>query len=126
MGTETQTTLPFPQLVAGDIQKIFLAVPHMQAAGLRAALTEQQEILSFAKHRCDQELALAQQLVEAQDVKGIYDAFVRFYEGAAKDYVAELTRASRIGSRAATMASKEIRHEAEQLAKGPIPQTRAA
>lgn len=126
MDTEAQTSWPFPQPAAVDIQRMFLALPHMQAAGMRAALAEQREMLSFAKHRCDQDLALAQQLVDADDVKGLYEAFLRFCEGAAKDYVAELTRASRIGSRVASIATTEIRHEAEQLVKQPVSQKMAA
>lgn len=126
MDTQVQTSWPFPQTPAVDLQSMFLTLPHMQAAGLRAALAEQREVLSFAKHRCDEELALAQQLADARDVKGFYEAFLRFFEGAARDYVAELKRVSQIGARASSIAGKEMRREADQFAKGPVSQKRAA
>lgn len=126
MDTKFQSTWPLLQPAAVDLQKILLAVPHMQAAGMKAALAEQREMLSFVKHRCDQDLVLTEQLSEAEDVKSIYEALLRFYEAAATDYVAELSRVSRVGSRAVRKAAAEIRQEAEPLADQAKARSRAA
>lgn len=126
MSSNSQIAWTSMKPAAVDLQKMLLAVPHMQAAGLKAALAEQREMLSFVKHRCDQDLVLTEQLAEANDVKGIYEALLRFYEVAATDYVAELSRVSRVGSRAVRKAAEEIRQEAEPLAEQATAHSKAA
>lgn len=120
MRTNGQSPWPFFQAGTSDMQGMMLTIPHMQAAGLRAMLAEQREMLSFAKRRCDEDLALADQLVEANDMKAVYEAVLHFYEGAAKDYVVEMSRALRLGSRVVGLANREWQHQAEELAKPPF------
>lgn len=101
------------QFTLPNVQKMLLAVPRLQAAGVRAALNQQRELLAFLTRRCDQDLQLADRIAHADEVKDIYDAMLRFCEGAAKEYTAEAGKVAEIGSHAANEAIRSIKQEAE-------------
>lgn len=108
-----------------DFQKLLLAVPRLQAVGIRAVLREQREMLAFLKRRYDQDLQLADRIAGANEVKDIYDAVLSFYEGAAKEYTAEAGKIVELGSHVANETIKGISQEAEVLTE-QAPAKRAA
>lgn len=98
-----------------DFQKMLLALPRLQAVGMRAVLNQQREMLAFLKRRYDQDLQLADRIASADEVKDIYDAVLSFYEGASKEYSAEAGKIAELGSRVASETIKGIKQEAEVL-----------
>lgn len=109
-----------------DFQKYLLMFPHLQALAARAALGQQQQALSFLTHRCEQDVQLVDRIVNAGEIKDIYDAVVNFYEGAAKEYAAEAGKVAELGSRMTDDAMKSMRQETDEMAQQAMKMSEAA
>lgn len=100
-----------------DYEEMLLALPRLQAAGLKALLEEQREMVAFVKHRCDADLHLADRIAHANAFKEVFDAMLVFYEAAAKDYSAEAAKLAERSSHAAGDVMKSVKQEAASLTR---------
>jgi len=122
MNKQTETAasaFPFftamPALANG--QKLFLAAAHLQANAYQALMRYQIETLGFLKHRCEQDLKLAEDLVASDEFTDAFDVVGNFIENATSDYADEVGKVASIGSKLASETAKRVRREADSAIK---------
>lgn len=96
-----------------NAQRYALAGARLQAHAFKAAMRYQIELLTFVKHRYEQDLKLADDLLASTELNDAFDVWRGFMERAATDYAAEASKVASISSRIATSTVKEARKEAE-------------
>jgi hypothetical protein len=113
-----QTASPIPALpfvVRG--QKMALAAARLQAQALKAVMRYQIEALGFLKHRLEQDVKFADDLVANNEFNDAFDVFTTFMQNAATEYATEASKVISIGSKLASDAAKQVRREAEEAAE---------
>ncbi len=108
-----------PMFDIANLNNSMVGLVRMQALGMRTMLAQQQEMLNFLRHRCDQDLRLINTIVEAQAPEGMVEAVADFYRTAAHDYSEETGRSVTSGTRAAAAAGEATIELAKSLAKPP-------
>ena len=124
--SESATAFPSFFQAAPHLQRLMLFGPRMQAALLRASVSQQKETASFLAHRCDEKLKLADQIMAATTFKDVFSACVTFWQDAAAQFAREAGRAVEVQSRNALDVVDELRSEASAAATTVEPMRRAA
>ncbi len=96
-----------------------IGLVRMQALGMRTVLSQQQDMLKFLRHRCEQDLRLIDTIVGAQEPQGMVEAVADFYRAAARDYSAETERSAAAGSHAAAVVGEVTAELAKTFAETP-------
>lgn len=109
-----------------NAQMIMLTGPHLQAAMLKAAFTQQRELLGFFNQRCDEELKLAERLSSATSLGDLYSAMACFYQDATSQYINEAGKIAQVGTNGTIEAVQSMQQEAEAItATTPIKRNAA-
>ena len=106
--------------MAENGQKVVLAAVSLQAHAFKAMMRYQIETLAFLRHRCEQDMKLADDLISGADFNDAFEVVSTFLQNAASEYVTEAgkvaTLTSRLASEAAGRARKEARTAIEDMA----------
>lgn len=103
-------------------QRLF-ALARLQCHTFKAALRYQTEALSFLKHRCDQDIKLADDLLETGDFRDAFDVCAGFCQNAVVEYSKETARITQVGSKVASDTARQLRAEADAIVKDLAAQT---
>jgi len=109
-------SMPLFDSTLSHMQNMFLVVPHIQAALMKAALNQQKELFCFAGQRCEADLALAENISAANNVQDMMSAYLGFYKDAAQQYAQEAGKATEIGSDIALVAVSDIEKQTRAVA----------
>ncbi|WP_294197621.1 hypothetical protein [uncultured Sphingomonas sp.] len=107
----TNVTTPFP-ITLPEATKVFMFLPHMQAAVVTAALEQQQETLQFCERRCKAGLALAHELGDAANASDLFTAYAGFARQAFTDYSVEAKSALERSTQSALETVRAAQKEA--------------
>ncbi|MES0206971.1 phasin family protein [Mesorhizobium sp. LNHC209A00] len=98
--------------IAGNGQKFFLAAASLQVHAFKAMMRYNVETLAFLKHRCEQDVKLADDLVTGPEFNDAFDIFAAFLQNATSQYVSEAGKVATLTSRLASETAKRVREEA--------------
>lgn len=99
--------------VAGG-ETFLLETARLQAHAFKAAMRYQIEILSFLKHRFEQDVKLVDDVVSSDEFAVAFVVYSDFMRNAAAEYSAEAGKVATIGSRLASEMAKDVRKGAEE------------
>lgn len=94
-------------------QNLMMAGVRLQAHAVKAALRYQIEMLSFLKHRCEQDLKLLDDLTGSDEFNDAFDVLASFWQNAATEYTNEAGKVAAIGSKVASETARQVRREAD-------------
>jgi hypothetical protein len=100
-------------VVAGG-ERFLLETARLQAQAFKAAMRYQIEMLSFLKHRYEQDVKLVDDLVSSDEFADAFVVYSDFMRNAAVEYSAEAGKVATIGSRLASEMAKDVRKGAEE------------
>ena len=98
---------------AQNAQKLILAAAFLQAHTFKAMMRYQIETLSFIKHRCEQDVRLAEDLIDGSDFKDAFDVFANFLQNATSQYATEAGKVAALTSKLVSETARRVRKEAE-------------
>ena len=98
--------------IAENGQKFFLAVASLQVHAFKAMMRYSVETLAFLKHRCEQDVKLADDLISGPEFNDAFDIFAAFLQNATSQYVSEAGKVATLTSRLASETAKRVREEA--------------
>ncbi len=107
-------------------QKFALASARLQAQAFKTMMRYQIEMLSFLKHRCEQDMKLAEDLAESDQLNDAFDVFSNFLQNAMTDYSMEASKVAEIGSKVASETARRVRKEGETVIENFAATTTAA
>ena len=110
-----QAALTMPFVPHG--QKYVLAGARFQAHAFEAMMRYQIEVLTFLKHRSDEDVKFVNDLVASDEFNDAFDVFTTFMQNAATSYTTEASTVASIGSKLATESAKRFRKEAQTAAE---------
>jgi hypothetical protein len=99
--------------IGADGQKALAAAARLQMQAFSATIRYQIELLSFLKHRCEQDLKLVEDLVASDESSDAFDVVANFVQSATSAYATEAARIASLCSRMASETAKHIRYQAE-------------
>lgn len=99
--------------MVANAQKFLFSMARLQAHGYKAMMRYQIEALSFLKHRYEQDVKLAEDLVASTDFSDAFDVYAGFVQSAVTEYSSETGKMASIGSRIASEAARRARKEAD-------------
>ncbi|PBB24113.1 hypothetical protein CK226_21205 [Mesorhizobium sp. WSM4311] len=106
--------------MAENGQKAVLAAVSLQAHAFKAMMRYQIETLAFLRHRCEQDIKLADDLIGGPEFNDAFEVVSTFLQNAASDYVTEAgkvaTLTSKLASESAGLVRKEARTAIEDIA----------
>lgn len=109
-----------PLLMAENGQKMVLAAVSLQAHAFKAMMRYQIETLAFLRHRYEQDIKLADDLIGGPEFNDAFEVVSTFLHNAASEYVTEAgkvaTLTSKLASEAAGLVRKEARTAIEDIA----------
>ncbi|MGQ2908799.1 MAG: phasin family protein [Aliihoeflea sp.] len=106
-------------------QKGLFSLARLQGHAFKSAMRYQIEALSFLKHRCEQDMKLADDLLASDDFNDAFDVYTNYCQNAQLDYSREAAKVTSIGSRVAADAAKEL-HKGADAATGDLAAQTAA
>ena len=118
MSNRAEQSLPLaipsiPSLpMMADGQKLLSATARLQAQAFKGMMRYQIEMLSFLKHRFEQDLKLVDDLVASDEFNDAFDVLANFVQNATSAYATEAGKVASIGSKVASEAAKRVRKEA--------------
>ena len=108
-----QSPLAIPSLpMMADGQKLLSATARFHAQAFKAMMRYQIEMLSFVKHRCEQDLKLVDDLVASDEFNDAFDVLGNFVQNATSDYATEVGKVAAISSKVASETAQRVRKEA--------------
>lgn len=113
-GAKAGAAFSFP-VALPETAKMFLFLPHMQAAVITATLEQQQETLEFCERRCKAGLALAHEIGDAANAADLLTAYAGFARQAFADYSVEAKSALERSTQGALETVRAARNEAAGL-----------
>ncbi|WP_246135898.1 phasin family protein [Mesorhizobium intechi] len=117
-GPPQSGTQPLPMAQNG--QKMVLAAVSLQAHAFKAMMRYQIETLAFLRHRYEQDIKLADDLIGGPEFNDAFEVVSTFLHNAASEYVTEAgkvaTLTSKLASEAAGLVRKEARTAIEDIA----------
>jgi hypothetical protein len=102
---------PLPMMADG--QRAIAAAARLQIEAFKATIRYQIELLSFLKHRCEQDLKLVEDLVATGEPNDAFDVVANFVQNATSAYATEAAKVASLGSKLASETAKRVREEAE-------------
>lgn len=110
---EQSLLLAMPSLpMMADGQKLLSATARLQAQAFKAMMRYQIEMLSFLKHRYEQDLKLADDLAASDEFNDAFDVVGNFVQIATSEYATEAGKVASIGSKLTSEVAKCVRKEA--------------
>lgn len=112
---ENIRTDPFAQVTPflSNSQKALFSATRLQAQAYKAMMRYQIEILSFVKHRYEEDMRLADEIATAQDLSNAFEICADFWQQAVTEYSDECGKMANLGSRLASDTARQVRKEAE-------------
>lgn len=104
-------TQPLPMAENG--QKLILAAASLQAHAFKAVMRYQIETLAFLKHRYEQDVKLAEDLIDGSEFSDAFDIFSTFLQNAASEYATEAGKVASLTSKLASETASRVRNEAK-------------
>ncbi|MCA0008739.1 MULTISPECIES: phasin family protein [unclassified Mesorhizobium] len=95
--------------VAENGQKLFLAAASLQVHAFKAMMRFNVETLAFLKHRCEQDVRLADDLISGPQFNDAFDIFAAFVQNATSQYVIEAGKVAALTSRLASETARNMR-----------------
>ncbi|WP_244529988.1 phasin family protein [Mesorhizobium qingshengii] len=102
---------PLPMLENG--QKLILAAASLQAHAFKTMMRYQIETLAFLKHRYEQDVKLAEDLVAGSEFNDAFDVFSNFLQNATSEYATEAGKVAALTSKLTSETARRVRKEAE-------------
>ncbi|MCZ8546236.1 phasin family protein [Mesorhizobium qingshengii] len=102
---------PLPMLENG--QKWILAAASLQAHAFKTMMRYQIETLAFLKHRYEQDVKLAEDLVAGSEFNDAFDVFSTFLQNATSEYVTEAGKVAALTSKLTSETARRVRKEAD-------------
>jgi hypothetical protein len=99
--------------MANNGQRFLLTAADLQAQAFKVMMRYQIETHSFLKHRCEQNVKLADDLVAGSEFNDAFDVLSTFFQNATSDYAIEAGRVASIGSKLASETARRVRKGAE-------------
>lgn len=96
----------------GKCQKLFLAAASLQVHAFKAMMRYNVETLAFLKHRSEQDVKLADDLITGPEFNDAFDIFAAFLQNATSQYVSEAGKVATLTCRVASETAKRVRDEA--------------
>lgn len=110
-----------PSLTGG--QKLFLASARMQAGAYKAAMRYQIEMLTFLKHRLEQDLKFVDDVVDSDAFSDTFDVVSDFVQTAAAEYALEAGNIATIGSNLSDETARRMRKQAGEIVENRATKT---
>ena len=108
-----QSPFAIPSLpMMADGQKLLSATVRLQAQAFKAMMRYQIEMLSFLKHRYEQDLKLVDDLAASDEFNDAFDVLGNFVQNATSGYAIEAGKVASIGSKLASDIAQRVRKEA--------------
>jgi len=104
-------TQPLPTAEKG--QKFILAAVSLQAQAFKAMMSYQIETLAFLKHRYEQDVKLAEDLVGGAEFNDAFDVLANFLQNATSEYVTEAGKVAALTSKLSAETARRVRKEAD-------------
>lgn len=104
-------TQPLPTAENG--QKFILAAVSLQAHAFKAMMSYQIETLAFLKHRYEQDVKLAEDLVGGAEFNDAFDVLANFLQNATSEYVTEAGKVAALTSKLSAETARRVRKEAD-------------
>ncbi|MCA0024576.1 MULTISPECIES: phasin family protein [unclassified Mesorhizobium] len=95
--------------MAENGQKLFLAAASLQVHAFKAMMRFNVETLAFLKHRCEQDVRLADDLISGPQFNDAFDIFAAFVQNATSQYVIEAGKVAALTSRLASETARNMR-----------------
>jgi hypothetical protein len=102
-----------PLPIAENGQKLILAAASLQAHTFKAMMRYQIETLAFLKHRYEQDVKLAEDLIDGSEFNDAFDIFSTFLQNAASEYTTEAGKVAALTSKLASETARRVRREAK-------------
>lgn len=103
-------SLAMPLLpMAENTQKLVLASASFQVHAFKTVMRYNVETLAFLKHRCEQDVSLADDLISGPQFKDAFDIFAAFLQNATSQYVTEAGKVAALTSRLAFETARHVR-----------------
>ncbi|MGY6706756.1 MAG: phasin family protein [Rhizobiaceae bacterium] len=119
-----QTLASIPDMpVFENAQRYMMANARLQAHLFKAFMSYQIEMLGFLKHRYEQDVKLADNLIASDQLNDSFDVMQTFMQKAANEYAAEAGKIASISSRIASNTAKEVKKETEAVIEDLAAQT---
>ncbi|PDQ23059.1 hypothetical protein CN311_00290 [Mesorhizobium sanjuanii] len=99
---------PTPQ----NVQKLVFAGAFIQAHAFKAMMRYHIETLAFLKHRCEQDVKLAEDLIAGSEFNDAFDVFSTFLQNAASEYATEAGKVATLTSKLASETARRVRKDA--------------
>lgn len=116
MSANSKVTHAFAELpMIGNGQKMFLAATRFQVGAYKAAMRYQIEMLNFLRHRFEQDVKLAEDLVASDELSDAFDAISNFFQNATTEYTAEASKMASIGSKLSSETARRMRKQADEM-----------
>jgi siderophore synthetase component len=96
------------------VERLLLETARLQAQAFKAAMRYQIEILSFLKHRFEQDVKLVDDVVSSDEFADAFVVYSDFMRNAAAEYSTETGKVAAIGSRLASQMAKDVRKGAQE------------
>ena len=98
--------------IAENGRKFVVAATSLQVHAFKAMMRYNVETLAFLKHRCEQDVKLADDLITGPEFNDAFDIFSAFLQNATSQYVSEAGKVATLTSRLASETAKRVREEA--------------
>src|SRR5438445_10800058 len=105
--------LGMPMMESG--QTYMLAAASLQAQAFKAMMRYQIETLAFLRHRYEQDLKLADDLMAGFEFNDGFDVFSVFMQNATSEYANEAGKVAALTSRLASETARRVRKEAKTV-----------
>lgn len=99
---------PTPQ----NVQKLVFAAASTQAHAFKAMMRYHIETLAFLKHRCEQDVKLAEDLMAGSEFNDAFDVLSTFLQNAASEYATEAGKVATLTSKLASETARRVRKDA--------------
>ncbi|MER9436518.1 phasin family protein [Mesorhizobium sp. M0618] len=94
-------------------QKVVLAAASLQAHAFKAMMRYHIETLGFLRHRYEQDVKLAGDLIDGAEFNDAFDIFSTFLQNATLEYTTEAGKVADLTSKLASETAKRVRKEAK-------------
>lgn len=109
--------------MAKNGQTVVLAAASLQAHAFKAIMRYHIETLGFLKHRYEQDVKLAEDLIAGPEFNDAFDIFSTFLQNATSEYASEAGKVAALTSKLASETATRARNEARTAIKGIAAKT---
>ena len=106
-------------------QKVVLAAASLQAHAFKAMMRYHIETLGFLKHRYEQDVKLAGDLIDGAEFNDAFDIFSTFLQNATLEYATEAGKVAGLTSKLVSETAKRVHKEARTAIEDAAAKTAA-